>query len=145
MKKTFIPNWYEDRKSEIGIKRLKLCIKIVLIINIILVGFILNTSKEVKNIEKQIAGENKTINKIQTVKKDTIIMEKYKEVSKFFEDNKFTYKNFNITKDNIEIDFEVNSYEGYINMIREIEAHYSIKKLIPNIKEENNINFKVIL
>ncbi|MGH4125677.1 MAG: hypothetical protein ACREV6_22425 [Clostridium sp.] len=145
VKKTFIPNWYEDRKSGIWNKKVKLCTKIVLIVNIILMSLILNISNEIKNAEGEKAGENKTINVIETRKKDTVIIEKYKGLSKFFEDNNFSYQNINITKDNLEIDIEVNNYEEYINVIRQIEEHYSIKKLTPNIKKEGNFNFKVIL
>ena len=29
MKKTFIPNWYEDKKNRILNKRIKICIKII--------------------------------------------------------------------------------------------------------------------
>lgn len=143
--KTFIPNWYEDRKSEIWSKKVKLYIKIVLIVNIILMSLILNISNEINNSEGDIGGGITTISVIETVKKDTIIIEKYSELSKFFEDNNFSYKNINITKDNLEIDIQVNNYEEYINVIRRIEEHYSIKKLTPNIKNEGNFNFKVIL
>ncbi|MBU3142199.1 hypothetical protein [Clostridium sp. CF012] len=147
VKKTFIPNWYEDRKSEIGNKKVKVYIKIALIVNIILIILVLNISNEIGSVEGEIDEENKTINVIETVNKDedAIIIEKYKELSKFFEDNNFSYRNINITKDNLEIDIEVNNYEEYIKVIRRIEEHYSIKKLTPYIKNEGNFNFKVIL
>lgn len=145
LKKTFIPNWYQDRKAGIWNRKVKLCIKIALIVNIILMSLILNISKKINNMEREIGGDNKTINVIETVKKDTVIIEKYRELSKFFEDNNLSYKNINITKDNVEIDLEVNEYEEYIHVIRDIEEHYSIKKLTPNIKNEGKFNFKVIL
>ena len=53
MKKTFIPNWYEDRKNGITNKKIKICIKIALIVNIILLSFILNISNKIKNIERR--------------------------------------------------------------------------------------------
>ncbi|MCB2309951.1 hypothetical protein LGL55_02310 [Clostridium tagluense] len=145
VKKTFIPNWYEDRKSEIWNKKVKLCIKIVLIINIILISLIFNISNGIKDVAGEKASENKAVNIIETVRKDRIIIEKHKEISKLFENNNFTYKNINITKDNLEIDIEVNNYEEYIRVVRLIEDKYSIKKLTPNIKNEGKFNFKVIL
>ncbi|MBZ9635923.1 hypothetical protein [Clostridium sp. FP1] len=145
VKKTFIPNWYEDRKSEIWNKKVKLCIKIVLIVNIILISLIFNISNGIKNVAGEKASENKAVNIIETAGKDRIIIEKHKEISKFFENNNFTYKNINITKNNLEIDIEVNNYEEYIRVVRLIEDKYSIKKLTPNIKNEGKFNFKVIL
>ncbi|MBZ9688017.1 hypothetical protein G9F72_016925 [Clostridium estertheticum] len=144
-KKTFIPNWYEDRKTGVWNKKVKLYIKISLVVNIILMSLILNISNEKNNIEKYIGGENETINVIENIKKDTSIIEKYSELTKFFEDNNFSYENINITKDNLEIDIEVNDYEEYIHVIRRMEEHYSIKKLTPNIKNEGKFNFKVTL
>ncbi|MCB2297102.1 hypothetical protein [Clostridium tagluense] len=145
VKKTFIPNWYEDRKSEIWNKKVKLCIKIVLIANIILISLIFNISNGIKDVAGEKASENKAVNIIETARKDRVIIEKHKEISKFFENNNFTYKNINITKDNLEIDIEVNNYEEYIRVVRLIEDKYSIKKLTPNIKNEGKFNFKVIL
>ena len=63
----------------------------------------------------------------------------------FLDKNNLSYKNIIITKDSLEIDIEVKSYEEYINVVRCIENHYSIKKLTPNTKNEGNFNFKVIL
>lgn len=145
VKKSFIPNWYEDKKSKITNKKVKLCIKIIAIINIILLSLILNISKDIKNAQGETTRENNINNVIETIKKNTIIIEKYKELSDFFEKNNFSYKNIIITKDNLEIDIEVNNYEEYIQVIKRIEEHYSIKKLTPNIKNERNFNFKVIL
>ena len=145
MKKSFIPNWYQDKKSKIINTKVKLCIKVVTIINIILISLILNISKDIKNTQGELSGENNTNGVIETVKKSTIIIEKYKELSDFFEKNNFIYKNVIITKDNLEIDIEVNNYEEYIQVIKLIEVHYSIKKLTPNIKNERNYSFKVIL
>ena len=145
MKKTFIPNWYEDRKSDIGNKKIKLCIKIALIVNIILLSLLLNSFNEIKNVEGGIVSENNVISVTKPVIKDTTIIEKYKKISTFFDENNFNYNNIIITKESLEIDIKVNNYEEYINVIRRIEEHYSIKKLSPNTKNEGNFNFKVIL
>lgn len=145
VKKTFIPNWYEDRKNGVWNKKIKFCIKMALVVNIILMSIILNITSKINSRERELGGGNKTINASEAFKKDTSIIEKFKELSKFFEDNNFNYKNINITKDNFEIDMEVNDYEEYINVVRRMEEHYSIKKLTPNIKSEGKFNFKVIL
>ncbi|HEY5589147.1 MAG TPA: hypothetical protein VIK86_09360 [Candidatus Paceibacterota bacterium] len=146
MKKKFIPNWYEDRQIGIVNKKIKLYIKIVLLVNIILLSFIINISNEIKNTDRKIGTKNKTISIIKAGKKDASIIDKYKELSKFFEDNNVSYKNIIITKDNFEIDIVVNNYDEYINVIRNIEEHYSIKKLTPpNIKNEGTFNFNVII
>lgn len=145
VKKTFIPNWYEDRKIGIWKVKVKLSIKIILIVNIILISIILNISNEINIEEVKLDSKNKTIGVLENFKKDTIIIEKYSEIIKFFEDNNFSYKNIKITKDNLEIDIQVNDYEEYILVIRRMEEHYSIKKLTPNIKNEGKFNFTVII
>jgi len=144
-KKTFIPNWYEDRIKGIWNRKVKLGIKISLIVNIILIGLILNVSNERNNLQGKLFEENKSMNVIETVKKDTIVIDKYKALTKFFENNNLSYKNISITKDNLEIDMEVEDYEDYIHVIKQMEEHYSIKKLTPNIKIQGKINFKVII
>ena len=149
IKKTFIPNWYIDKKNKIRNKKIKVCSMVILIVNIFLFCFILNISNKIKIIDGENANENKKSNSnisvVETAKKNIITIEKYKELSNFFEENKLSYKNVLITKDNLEIDMEVKSHEEYINVIRCIENQYSIKKLTPNIKNEENFNFKVIL
>lgn len=144
-KKTFIPNWYEDRKNRMLSRKVKICINLALIMNIILMSLIINISKEIKNIQRDRCGENNNSIVAKTVKKDVLIIEKYKGLSDFFEKNNFSYKNIILTKDNMEIDIEVVNYEEYISVIRGIEEYYSIKKLTPNINNEGNFNFKVIL
>lgn len=143
-KKTFIPNWYEDKKSRKTNKKIKIFIKAALIVNIILLFIISNISNEIKNIYGE-HGNNKNITVIQTAKIDTIVIERYREVSNFFEKNNFHYKSIIITKENLEIDIDVFNYDEYLHIIRCIENQYSIKKLTPNIKNEGNFNFKVIL
>ena len=147
-KKTFIPNWYEDKKIAIRNKKIKICIIVVSIANIFLISFILNISNKTKNIDKERLNGNSNISNVEAVKivkHDITIIEKYKEVSDFSEKNNLSFKNIIITKDNLEIDIEVKSNEEYIHAIRCIENHYSIKKLIPNIKNEGNFNFKVMI
>lgn len=149
-KKTFIPNWYLDKKNLLRNKKIKNCIIVVSIVNIFLLSFILNVTNKIKSTDIVNSNENivsavKTINVAENVKKDTIIIEKYKELNNFFEDNNLSYKNISITEEKLEIDIEVENYEEYINVIKRIEDHYSINKLIPNIKNEGNFNFKVIL
>ena len=71
MKKTFIPNWYEDRISAIANKKVKLCIKIALIVNFILLSLLLNRFNEIKNVEGGIVSENNVISVTKPVIKDT--------------------------------------------------------------------------
>ena len=146
IKRTFIPNWYIDKKDIIRNKKIKVCIIITLITNIFLLLFILNISNKIKVIEQEQVKEKKnSISVVETADPDIITREKYKELSDFFEENKFSYKNIIITKAGLEIDIEVKSYEEYVNVIRYIENKYSIKNLTPNNKDEGNFNFKVIL
>lgn len=143
--KTFIPNWYLDKKSEIRNKKIEKYILLASVVNIFLLSFILNISNKIKNYEQGIGNENNSISIVETVKQDIINIETYKELSDFFQQNNLTYKNIVITKGNLEMDIEVKSYEEYIEVIRCIENHYSIKKLTPNIKDNEKFNFKVIL
>jgi|GEM_PF-1620491 len=151
IKKTFIPNWYADKKNQIRNKKTKICIIILLIINILLLSLILNTYNKIKNIDGEISNQKKNINVEKNVKivkttvQDITAIEKYKELSNFFDENNLNYKNIIITKGNLEIDMEAKDYEEYIVVIKCMENHYSIKKLTPNIKDEGNFNFKVIL
>jgi len=144
-KKTFIPNWYVDKKSQIRNKKIKMCIMVTSIVNIFLLSFILNISNKINNIEKERGNGNNNISIVETVKQDIITIEKYKELSNFFEKNDLSYKNIIITKGNLEIDIEVKNYDEYIHVISCIENCYSIKTLTPNIKNEGDFNFKVIL
>jgi len=145
-KKTFIPIWYIDKKNQGKSKTIKMYIILILIINIVLLSFIINNSNKIKNIGHESDNENTKYNSImETLKPDIITIEKYREISSFFEKNKLSYKEMLITKDNVEIDIEVKSHEEYIYVIRCIEEQYSIKRLAPNIKNESYINFKVIL
>jgi len=151
IKKTFIPNWYVDKKNQIRNKKTKICIIMILMINILFVSFILNISNKIKNIEGSISNQKKNVNVsgnvkgVEMVKNDITTIENYKQLSNFMEENNLYYKNMIITQRNIEIEMEVKTHEEYIVLIKCIENHYSIKKLTPNIKEKGNFNFKVIL
>lgn len=146
IKKTFIPNWYIDKKDKIRNKKIKVCIIVTLIANGFLLFFILNISNKIKIINQEQVSENKNnISVVETAEPNIITKEKYKKLSDFFEENKFSYKNIIITKAGLEIDIEVKSYEEYVNVIRCIENQYSIKNLTPNNKDEGKFNFKVIL
>jgi gamma-glutamylcysteine synthetase len=144
-KKTFIPNWYIDKKIQGKSKKNKIYIILISIINIVLISLILSNSNKMKNIEQELGNENNNFIIVEAVKPDIISIEKYKELSNFFEVNNLSFKNMIITKGNLEIDIEVKSYEEYIYVVRCIENHYSIKRLAPNIKNEGNFDFKVIL
>lgn len=144
-KKTFIPNWYEDKKNQITNRKIRICIILASVMNILLLSFIFNVSIKTKNIDSKLSNGNNNTSIAQSVKHDITAIEKYKKVSNFFKENQLSYKNIILTKDNMEIDIEVKSYEEYIHVIRCIENSYSIKKLTPNIKNERNFNFKVIL
>ncbi|MBK5241299.1 hypothetical protein [Clostridium sp.] len=146
-KKTFFPNWYLDKKNIIRDKKIKICIIVVLLANIFLTATIINISKRTSILDQSSPVEN-NINILKTVKQDIFTIEKYKQISDFLTKSNLTYKNIIITGSNFEIDIEVRSYEEYIYVIRCIENEYSIKKLIPNIKNKENeddFNFKVIL
>ena len=149
IKKAFFPNWYLDKKNIIRDKKIKICIMMVLLVNIFLVAIILNVSKKINVVELQSPVENNSSNDIiEDVVQDTFIIEKYKQISDFLKERNLTYINIVIAKSSLEIDIEVKSYEEYINVIRCIENEYTIKKLIPhnkNDENEDNFNFKVIL
>lgn len=145
-KKTFTPNWYLDRKNKIKNKKIKICIIVVLSVNIFLTATIVKIPKKTIILDKSSPVINNNI--LQTDKQDTFTIEKYKQISDFLMENNLTYNNIIITVSSLEVDIEVSSYAQYIYVIRCIENEYSIKKLIPDInnkENENNFNFKVIL
>jgi hypothetical protein len=145
-KKTFIPNWYIDKKIQGKSKTIKISIILISIINIVLLSFIIKNSNKTRNIDHDIGNENiNHMSIVENLKPDIITIEKYREISSFLEIKNLSYKEMLITKDNIEIDIEVKTHEEYIYVIRCIEEQYSIKRLAPNIKNESNIDFKVIL
>ena len=149
MKKAFFPNWYLDEKNIIRDKKVKICIMVVLIVNILLAAIILNVSKKTNVVELQSRVDNNSSNDImEKAVQDTFTIEKYKQISDFLKQSNLTYINIVIAKSSLEVDIEVKSYEDYIDTIRCIENEYTIKKLIPHIKNdknEDNFNFKVIL
>jgi hypothetical protein len=144
-KKTFIPNWYIDKKNQGKNKKNKISIIVISMVNIVLLSFILSNLNKMKNIEQKVGCEKSNVIIEEKVKPDIIVIEKHKELSNFFEANNLSYKNMSITKDNLEIDIEVKNYEEYIYVIRCIENHYSIKQLVPNIRSEGEFDFKIIL
>jgi len=144
-KKTFIPNWYIDKKIQGKNKKNRICIIVISMVNIILLSYVLSNLNKMQNIEKKVVNEKSNIIIEETVKPNIIVIEKHKELSNFFQANNLSYKNMTITKDNLEIDIEVKDYEEYIYVIRCIENHYSIKQLVPNIKSEGKFDFKVTL
>jgi hypothetical protein len=144
-KKTFIPNWYIDKKIRVKNKKIKISIIVISIVNIVLISFILSNLNRMQNIEKKLVSEKSNIIIEVKAKPDIILIEKHKELSNFFEANNLSYKNMSITKDNLEIEIEVKNYEEYICAIKCIENQYSIKQLVPNIKSEGKFGFKVIL
>ncbi|MEK6264634.1 MAG: hypothetical protein N2B06_07700 [Clostridium sp.] len=149
MEKSFFPNWYLDKKNILRDKQIKICIMVVLLANIFLVSIILNVSKKTNIVERRSPVENNSNNDtMEDVMQDTFTIEKYKQISDFLKEKNLTYINIVITKSSLEMDIAVKSYEEYIDVIKCIENEYTIKKLIPHIKSdenEDNFNFKVIL
>jgi len=152
MRKTFIPNWYVDERNQIRNKKIIIYIVITLLVNILIISLIFNTSNKLKNIKGEISNKNEEKIKVEekvkseeNVKHNIITIENYKEFINFLEENNLSYVNIIITESNLEIDIAAKSYEEYITQVKCIENHYSIKKLIPNTKNEGNFNFKVIL
>ena len=149
IKKEFFPNWYLDKKNITRDKKIKICIMVVLLVNILLAAIILNISNKTNVVELQSTVENNGSNDImEEPVQDTFTIDKYKQISDFLKQSNLNYINIVIDKSSLEIDIEVKSYEEYIDVIRCIENEYTIKKLIPHIKNdenEDNFNFKVIL
>ncbi|MBU3180142.1 hypothetical protein [Clostridium psychrophilum] len=151
MKNTFIPNWYIDKKNKIGNKKIKICIMVTIILNIVLLSLIFNTYHGVSSIKGKIAHQKMNINVpkgvkgTEVVKKDTTSIELYSKLSKFLVQNNLNCKNIIITKTNLEMEIEVKSYDEYIVAIECIENNYSIKKLTSNNKNKGNFNFEVII
>ena len=54
MKNTFIPNWYVDKRDKTKMKKIKICLIVFLVINIILLGFILNIASKTNNKDGEI-------------------------------------------------------------------------------------------
>jgi hypothetical protein len=149
IKKAFFPNWYLDKKNITRDKKIKICIMVVLLVNILLAAIILNISKKTNVVELRSTVEiNSSKDIMEEAVQDTFTIEKYKQISDFLKQSNLNYINIVIDKSSLEIDIEVKSYEEYIDVIRCIENEYTIKKLIPHIKNdenEDNFNFKVIL
>jgi len=145
MKNAFIPNWYIDKKNKTKMKIIKIVVMVVFIVDIILLGGILNMINKWSNIDKKIISQRKGSEIVMTTKHDTIIIDKYNNINNFLKDNNLNYKDITITDNNFEINIEVKDYAEYIKAISCIENKYTIKKLTPNIKDKGEFNFNIIL
>ncbi|MGH4050445.1 MAG: hypothetical protein ACREVX_03690 [Clostridium sp.] len=147
MKKTFIPNWYIDQKNEIQNKKIKICIVVTIVLNIFLMSLIFNTSDKLKDINdvRAVNPKNEIKEKVEVLKKSSITIEKYKEISDFSKQNNLNFTNIIITEFETEIEIRAKSYEEYVMIVRCLEDNYIIKKLVPNTKNEGEYNFKVML
>ena len=118
-------------------------IMLFFILDIILLGLILNITNKTGNIEvESISNQKNSGIKIRT-KQDTIIIEKYKKLNNFLKENGLNYKDIKITDNNFEMNIEVKNYEEYIKVISCIENKYHVKKLTPSIKEKNKFTFNI--
>lgn len=146
-KEVFIPNWYIDRKTQVKSKKVKGVIGILILLNILIGIYILNISTKIRGISKDISQEkNSQMNSIsndESVKQQGLIIEKYKEITEYFEKNNLNYNNLFMNKDDLELDIQVKNYGEYINVIKCIEKKYSIKNLVLLTKNEEEYTFKV--
>ncbi|MCB2340844.1 hypothetical protein [Clostridium estertheticum] len=142
-KNTFIPNWYIDKKNKTKMKIIKIGIMIFFILDIILLGLILNLTNKTRNIEAESISTQKNIGIEIRTKQDTIIIEKYNKLNNFFKENGLKYKDIKITDNNFEMNIEVKNYEEYIKVISCIENKYHVKKLTPNIKDKDKFIFNI--
>ena len=147
-KEIFIPNWYIDRKTQVKSKKIKGVIGILILLNMLIGIYILNISTKIRGISKDIIQEkNSQMNSIsndESVKQHGLIIEKYKEITEYFEKNNLNYNNLFMNKDDLELDIQVKNYGEYINVIKCIEKKYSIKNLVLLTKNEEEYTFKVI-
>lgn len=147
-KEVFIPNWYIDRKVQAKSKKIKGVIGIIILLNILIGIYIVNISATIRGISKDISQEKNnqrnSISNDESVKQQGLIIEKYKEVTEYFEKNNLNYNNLFMNKDDLELDIQVKNYEEYINVIKCIEKKYSIKNLAILTKNEEEYTFKVI-
>ncbi|MBU3176343.1 hypothetical protein KPL47_08155 [Clostridium estertheticum] len=142
-KNTFIPNWYIDKKNKTKMKIIKIGIMLFFILDIILLGLILNITNKTGNIENESnSTQNNSGTEIRT-KQNTIIIEKYNKLNSFLKENGLNYKDITITDNNFEMNIEVKNYEEYIKVISCIENKYPIKKLTPNIKDKGKLTFNI--
>ncbi|MBU3074090.1 hypothetical protein [Clostridium estertheticum] len=142
-KNTFIPNWYIDKKNKTKMKIIKIGIMIFFILDIILLGLILNLTNKTRNIEAESISTQKNSGIEIRTKQDTIIIEKYNKLNNFFKENGLKYKDIKITDNNFEMNIEVKNYEEYIKVISCIENKYHVKKLTPNIKDKDKFTFNI--
>lgn len=147
-KEVFIPNWYIDRKTQVKNKKIKGVIGILILLNILIGIYILNISTKIRGISKDISQRKDSqigiISNNESAKQQGLIIEKYKEITEYFEKNNLNYNNLFMNKDDLELDIQVKSYGEYINVIKCIENKYSIKNLVLLTKNEEEYTFKVI-
>lgn len=118
-------------------------IMLFFILDIILLGLILNIANKTGNIEvESISNQKNSGIKLRT-KQDTIIIEKYNKLNNFLKENGLNYKDIKIIDNSFEMNIEVKNYEEYIKVISCIENKYHVKKLTPNIKEKDKFTFNI--
>ncbi|MBU3155219.1 hypothetical protein LL037_19510 [Clostridium estertheticum] len=140
-KNTFIPNWYIDKKNKTKMKIIKIGIMLFFILDIILLGVILNITNKTGNIEGESNSTQKNSGIELRTKQDIIIIEKYNKLNNFLKENGLNYKDITITDNSFEMNIEVKNYEEYIKVISCIENKYPVKKLTPN-KDKLTFNIK---
>jgi len=146
MRKTFIPNWYIDQKKELQNKKIKVCIVVILVLNVVLMSIIFSSSSKLKNINASASNPQNVIKeKVEGVKQSGVIIEKYKEISDFSDQNNINFVNIIITEFEMEIEINALSYDEYITIVKRLEKKYLIKKLVPNTENKEGYNFTVIL
>ncbi|MBU3098687.1 MULTISPECIES: hypothetical protein [Clostridium] len=124
-------------------KIIKMGIMLFFILDIILLGLILNIANKTGNIEvESISNQKNSGIKLRT-KQDTIIIEKYNKLNNFLKENGLNYKDIKIIDNSFEMNIEVKNYEEYIKVISCIENKYHVKKLTPNIKEKDKFTFNI--
>ncbi|MBU3161383.1 hypothetical protein KPL37_16870 [Clostridium frigoris] len=121
--------------------RIKMVVAVVFIVDIILLGVILNMINKTGNIDAKFISPQKNIGIVTT--KHDVIIEKYNKINEFFKENGLNYKDITITDNNFEMNIEAKNYEEYIKVISCIENKYTIKKLTPNIKDKGKFIFNI--
>jgi cell division protein FtsL len=148
-KEVFIPNWYIDRKKAVKSKKIKVVLSILILLNVLISIYILNISSKIRGISKEISHQKNnpkdtSINN-EPIKHQVRNIEKYKEITDYFEKNNLNFNNLSMNEGKFELDIEVKNHEEYIDVIKCIEKHYSIKYLTLLNKSKKEYIFKVIL
>lgn len=147
-KESFIPNWYIDRKKQAKIKKIKVVLCILILLNILISIYIINIATKMRDLSKDISQKKnnpgKSISKKEPVKEQMLVIDKYKEIVDFFEKNNFHYSNLCMNKGDFELDIQVKNHEEYIKVIKCMEKHYSLKYLTLLSENKTEYKFKVI-